>query len=160
MQTFKEEQKMTQWWLWLLLLGITAIPFWGLYKQLFMGETFGTNPMPNWGLILFALFQIAFLAFFFILQLKTEINQEGININYVPFLKKRIHWNEVQSAQVIEYGFVGGWGVRLGTRYGTVYNTKGKIGLYLKLKNGKKLVIGTQKESEMKDLIQNIPIDS
>ncbi len=37
-------------------------------------------------------------------------------------------------------------GIRVWTKYGTVYNAQGKIGLSIKLKSGKQFVIGTQKK--------------
>ena len=59
---------------------------------------------------------------------------------------------------MINYGFVGGWGIRLFTDYGTVYNTRGNKGLALKLQNGKRLVIGTQREDELKSVIQKLKL--
>lgn len=50
---FKEEQKFTQWWLWIPLIGIGLIPIYGIYKQLFLKEQFGTKPLSDLGLILF-----------------------------------------------------------------------------------------------------------
>ncbi len=31
---FKEEQKFTQWWLWIPLIGIGLIPIYGIYKTI------------------------------------------------------------------------------------------------------------------------------
>jgi hypothetical protein len=59
--------------------------------------------------------------------------------------------------KVLNYGFVGGWGVRLWTKYGTVYNVKGNIGLAIELKNGTKFLIGTQKEIELRSFLEKIP---
>lgn len=42
----------------------------------------------------------------------------------------------------MDYGFVGGWGICLGIKYGIVYNIKGRIGLVLELMDGKKYCIG------------------
>ena len=151
---FKEKQKFTQWWLWVLLIGILMIPSYGIYKQIIMGEQFGDNPLPNFGLIIFFIFMLAFIVFFWMLQLTTIINDESIQMKYFPFSNKEIKWADIESAEVIDYGFVGGWGVRIGTKYGTVYNTSGKIGLALQLKNGKKLCIGTQKEKELIKVIK------
>lgn len=72
----------------------------------------------------------------------------------MPFIKNRqFLWAEIESANVIEYGFVGGWGIRMGTKYGTVYNVKGKMGIQIILKSGKKFVIGTQKHKELTDVL-------
>lgn len=152
---FLEKQKFTQWWLWVLLIGITLIPVYGVYKQIFIGDQFGDNPMSNTGIIIFLIFMLAFLGFFWMMQLTTEITNENINMKFFPFSNNTIPWSDVQSAEVVDYGFVGGWGVRMGTKYGTVYNTKGKIGLALILKNGKKICIGTQKEEELKSILND-----
>ncbi len=90
------------------------------------------------------------------MTLKTEIDQKAIKMSFFPFVKKRIEWKDVKKAEVINYGFVGGWGIRLFTNYGTVYNTSGNKGLALELQNGKRLVIGTQKEQELSRIVKNI----
>ena len=57
----------------------------------------------------------------------------------------------------MNYGFVG-YGIRLGSKYGTVYNMKGNRGLAIELNNGKKFVIGTQKEMELKNVVEKMPV--
>jgi hypothetical protein len=73
-----------------------------------------------------------------------------------PFVKKTIYWRDVEKAEVINYGWVGGWGLRKSRKYGTVYNTSGSKGLHLVLKNGKQMVIGTQKEKELKAFLEQL----
>jgi len=41
--TFIEEQKLTQWWLWGLLFGITLIPLYGIHQQLILLEPMGSK---------------------------------------------------------------------------------------------------------------------
>ena len=153
---FKEEQAFTQWWLWILLAGVGALPCYGIYKQLIMGEKFGDKPMPDVVLIIFSIFIFALLALFWRMRLKTEIDQAGIRLSFYPFTKKNVPWEDIKSAKTLNYGFVGGWGIRLGTKYGTVYNTRGNKGLAIELKNGRKFCIGTQKEAELNKIIENI----
>jgi len=153
---FTEKQKFTQWWLWVLLLGIGIIPIVGIYKQLIIGEKFGSNPMSNVGLTLFSIFIYLLIAFFYFLQLKTKITSEEISFTFFPLASKKVKWEAVSEAKIVNYGFVGGWGIRLWTPYGTVYNTKGKIGLAIELKNGSKFLIGTQKETELKTVLKKI----
>lgn len=143
---FIEQQKFTQWWLWLILTGIGLLPFFGIYKQLIVGEEFGSKPMSDIGLLIFSFFIFSFIALFWFMQLKTEIDENRIKIYFFPFIKKKVNWNEIKSVKVINYGFVGGWGIRLWTKYGTVYNIKGKSGLAIELKNGEKFLIGTKKK--------------
>lgn len=150
---FKEEQKFTQWWLWLILFGIGVLPIIGIYKQLILGEKFGDKPMSGFGLIIFCVFIFGLIAIFWFMRLKTEIDQNEIRMNFFPFVKKRVNWKDIKKVEIVNYGFVGGWGIRLGTKYGTVYNTKGNKGLAIELLNGKKFLIGTQKETELNKIV-------
>ncbi|OAB28567.1 hypothetical protein SAMN05444395_101321 [Flavobacterium fryxellicola] len=153
---FKEEQKFTQWWLWLILIGIALFPVYGIYKQIFLGEIFGDKPMSDVGLTIFAIVMFLIVMLFWLFKLKTEINTKEIRIQFFPLANRIVEWKDVKSAQVLNYGFVGGWGIRLFTKYGTVYNTKGNKGLAIELKNGKKLLVGTQKMDALTEVIRDI----
>jgi len=153
---YKEEQKFTQWWLWLILIGIGIIVILGLYKQLIVGEKLGNNPMSDLGLLITSVFVFGLIAMFWFMRLKTEIDQNEIRMHFFPFIKKRVNWKTIKRAEVVNYGFVGGWGIRLGTKYGTVYNTKGNKGLAIELLNGKKFLIGTQREDELNKILEKV----
>lgn len=150
---FKEEQKFTQWWLWIVLIGIGILPIFGMYKQLILGEKFGDNPMSDFGLIIFCVIIFGVIALFWFMRLKTEIDENEIRMKFFPFVKKKVHWKEIKSVEIVNYGFVG-YGIRIGSKYGTVYNTNGNKGLAIELKNGKKFVIGTQKVSELNKIVE------
>ncbi len=150
---FIEVQKFNQWWLRIFLIGLACLPLFGLYQQVYRGIPFGDNPMSNTGLVIFTLFVFGLIALFAKMRLTTEIDEKEIRMRFFPFTKKTVKWEDVKSAEVIKYGFVGGWGIRLWTPYGTVYNTQGKIGLAIELKDGNKFLIGTQKKKELADLI-------
>ena len=154
---FSEIQHFRQWWLWVFLIGLAVFTIYVVYKQLILGIPFGEIPMSNLGLILYALFVVCFIAMFYFMGLKTELNKDEVQIHFIPFVKKSIPWNDVLKSEIITYGFVGGWGIRLGTKYGTVYNIKGNKGLALELNSGKKILIGTQKEDELKDFLNKLP---
>jgi hypothetical protein len=152
---FQEEQQITQWWLWLILIVVAGIPVYGIYKQVILGEVFGDKPMSDSGLIIATIISFGLLLLFLFSKLTTKIDQKEIRIQFFPFTNKVVEWKDVKSAEVIKYGFVG-YGIRLFTKYGTVYNTKGNKGLALELKNGKKLLVGTQKIEEMKEVVRNV----
>ena len=156
---FSEKQKFTQWWIWLILIGFGAIAIYGVFQQIFLGEEFGDKPMSDTGILIFALCIFGFMYFNWYITLITEINKDGIKMRFIPFVKKEIKWSEVETAKIVNYGFVG-YGIRLGSKYGTVYNINGRKGLALKLKNGKKFVIGTQKETELNNLIKKMPLNN
>lgn len=151
---FKEVQKFSP-LIWVLLLPIAGFILFGLFKQLVLGEPFGDNPMPDIGIILVALLILAVVLLFLLTKLKTQITKDSIRISFSPFVNKTIQWQDVKTAEVLNYGFVG-YGVRLGTKHGTVYNTSGNKGLALVLKNGTKFVVGTQKEEELKQVVAQL----
>ncbi|MCB0473313.1 MAG: hypothetical protein KDC69_02350 [Flavobacteriaceae bacterium] len=67
-------------------------------------------------------------------------------------------WNDLGKVFIRKYNPVleyGGWGVRLNyyRKRGRAFNVSGNIGLQLILKNGKKILIGTHKEYEMKQVL-------
>ncbi len=155
---FQEKQKFTQWWLWVILMGVAVIPTYGLYKQLILEEPFGNNPMPNFVLVILLFFILALPFLFWLMELRTEIDSEAIRFHYFPFFKRSYSWSEISTAEQINYGFVGGWGIRMGTTYGTVYNVSGNQGLYITQKSGKKFVIGTQKPQELGEVLRKIQL--
>lgn len=51
----------------------------------------------------------------------------------------------------------GGWGLRLGFfGKGRAYNISGNIGMQIVFKDGKKLLIGTQKSAEIKSFLERL----
>lgn len=136
---FTEKQRFTQWWFWLIILLVVAFAFY--YEESTLERVVA----------------LIIPLFLFILNLETEISQEGISVRFFPFhLKKKFFaWDEIAKAEVREYSPLleyGGWGIRRG-RSGIAYNVKGKMGLQLVLKNGKKILIGTQKAEELKQIL-------
>jgi len=153
--SFKEEQRLTPKWLRIILVAIAMLPVYGIYKQIFNKEPIGENPMSDGGLILFSIFMFCFIALFWFISLKTEMDKTGIRMIFFPFSKKRVSWEQIKSAEIVNYGFVGGWGIRFTAKYGTVYNTWGKMGLAIELKNGRKFLIGTQKVDELSEFLKS-----
>lgn len=153
-QKFEEVQRFTQWWIWILLIGVCIIPIVGIVQQLILKQPFGSKPMSDTGLLIFALAMFAILGLFAMLKLTTQIDSTGIQMQYFPILKRKAAWHEIESAKVVSYGFVG-YGIRFGSKHGIVYNTSGNKGLAIKLKNGKKFLIGTQQSEKIEDIVSN-----
>lgn len=162
---YREEQRFQALWIWFILGAVAVIPFIGIFQQIFRGIPFGNNPLSDVGLIVLTLACILPLLLFSVTRLRTTIDEKGITVNYFPFLRKQFNWSDISEAEVIDYGFVGGWGIRMFTKHGTVYNVAGSKGLKIKLHNGNKYVIGTQNPEELKtylreaDLIDQLDLD-
>ncbi|MBU2997896.1 hypothetical protein KO500_15750 [Cellulophaga baltica] len=157
---FKEEQKFSQWWLWCLLLApfifslLTIII--AIYEQFSSGtKNLSLSLIIKNDTAIALLILVAVIIIFLVLRLKTIITTKAIKIQYFPFFTKIIDWSTVETARVVTYGFVG-YGIRISLKHGMVYNVKGNKGLALTLKKGKRLLIGTQKEKELEQIIAEI----
>lgn len=153
---FIEKQKFTHWWMWAFILLPLAIGLYGCYQQLWLGTPMGNKPMSNVGVMLMTFFGVGFAFFFWLNQLITTIDQTGISVQFFPYTKRKVAWEEIAQCQVIPYGFVGGWGIRLWTQYGTVYNVTGGKGLYIQLKNKEKFLVGTQNAEALEQFIETL----
>ncbi len=85
---FEEEQRFTQWWLWLMLGGMLLIPIYGIVQQIVLKETFGDNPMSDLELIIFFIVMLALSGFFWLIKLRTTITKDEIKIYYSPLATK------------------------------------------------------------------------
>jgi hypothetical protein len=154
-EPFTEIQKFTQWWIWVFLIGMGLLPVYGIYKQLLLREPWGSNPMSDLGLWIFLLGTLAFVGFFWYIELRTEIDEKGIRARLRPIRSKSFRWDEIEKVELMKYSFVG-YGLRLSFKYGTVYNIRGNKGLAVHLKSGRRYLIGTQKQEEMTTYLREL----
>ena len=155
MTSFQETQSFNQKWIWLLLIAMAIFPLYGIIQQVILGNPVGENPGSNTMWIVIGISMLLPLLLFYIMKLHTTIDSEGIKMRFAPFTSKEIPWSAISSTEVLDYGFVGGWGIRIGSKYGTVYNISGSKGVWIKLNNGKKFLIGTQRADELKAFLEN-----
>jgi phosphatidylglycerophosphate synthase len=154
-KSFTEIQKFNQWWLWVILTGLLLLPVYGIYKQVFGGQPWGSNPMSDIGLWIFLLGTLAFILFFLYMELRTEIDERGIRVRLRPIARNVFAWDQVEKVELITYGFVG-YGLRFSFKYGTVYNVRGNKGLAVYLKDGGRFVIGTQREADLVQCLKSL----
>jgi hypothetical protein len=87
------------------------------------------------------------------LKLYTRIDSEGVHFRMTPFhfREKVIYWDEIDQIHVRQYSPIkeyGGWGIRMGGKNGNAFNVRGNYGIQLVRKNGKKILLGTQRPQE------------
>ena len=82
---FTESQKFKQWWLWLILGCINGLFLFGVYKQVFLEQQFGDNPMSNSGLIIATGILMLITILFINCKLETIIKKDGIYVRFFPF---------------------------------------------------------------------------
>jgi hypothetical protein len=155
---FEEKQRFTQKWIWILLLMPLLFPLVGLLFPNISNELFTFNDSGL--LINLGVFLSILLMFGFWFELNTEICTDGIYVRFRPFHRKpRFYpWSEIAHCEVrkdkplLEYG---GWGLRMGSG-GTAFNVRGNMGLQLVIKGGKRVLIGTQKATELAGVLKSI----
>jgi len=153
---FYEKQKITQWWFWLLIIAMAGFFAFALYMQFVKKQPLGNQPMGDLDLIISSGAVFIVVLLFLTFKLETKIDEKGISVRLFPLhLKwKQFNYEEISKCYVREYSPLkeyGGWGLRYGIfGNGKAYNIKGNKGLQLEFKNGKKLLIGTQKQQEVK----------
>lgn len=156
---FSEKQRFTQPWIWVLLIGLNVLFLYGIVQQLIFKIPFGNNPAPDGLLVTFAFIPIAITWLFLRFELTTEITKEAIFFQLKPFQskKEKIEWTAIEKAYLRTYSPLkeyGGWGYRLSSK-GKAYNVRGNQGLQLELKNGKKILIGTQKAADLERVLND-----
>lgn len=152
---FDEEQKFDQKWLWTLLI-VVSIVILAVQFSVFFSSSVEASGFGFYFSLFNVFLVIGLIGLFAVMKLKTSIDKEKISMEFFPFVKKEVAWRDIRKAEVLDYGFVGGWGIRLWTKYGTVYNTKGSKGLYIQLNDDKKFLIGTQRPDEMASFIMKL----
>ena len=149
--SFKENQKVDSIWP-LSILALVLVGNWWLYFK--MGY-------QDISFFFITLATISLLCLFLlVLRLQTVIDDEGIHYKMFPFHFKwqTIAWNDIQNLEIRTYRPLkefGGWGLRFG-QSGKAYTISGKTGLQLQLKNGRKVLFGTQKADVMKSYLQEM----
>ena len=93
-------------------------------------------------------------------KLETMIKEDGIYVKFFPFhfSFKRYEWQTQKEVYVRKYlplSEYGGWGVRWGIA-GKAFNVSGKWGIQLVSKEGRRLLIGTQKAEDVRKVLDDV----
>ena len=154
---FHEVQRSRQWWLWLIVLVVTAASWYSFINQVVLGRVIGSQPASNAVIvILWILAGVALPSFFLIVKLEVTVFTDRVDIRFYPMLKRSYAAAQILDSfprvyrPMIEYG---GWGVRWSPLNGWAYNTGGKAGVQLILADGRKLLIGSQRADELGEAI-------
>jgi hypothetical protein len=149
MPVYKEIQKFNSPWVWIIIMIAVFGGAIALYLPAAQNEQ-----LPVIAKLLIASALIILILMFLYGYLKTAIDDSGIKIEMRILFRfgRTIRWDEIESIRADKYRPIlefGGWGYRIGWK-GVAYNCRGNDGLIIMLKNGRKVVIGTQKPDELK----------
>ena len=158
---FSETQRFIgSWDVWAVMIVVVLI----LARRIYLRSKYPKeNVNPVFRIIFGALMVIIVGGSFFVLfaaKLETKIDETGIYYTYFPFIiyEREIPWSDVVHAYTRTYqptSEYGGWGLK-GSSENRAYNVSGDQGLQLELKNGKKILIGTQRPKEIQAVISRL----
>ena len=142
---FEENQKFTQWWLWIILLYFPT------------SALFIHNDPINY---IYVLIGCAIPLVFYLFELRVKVDQNGLHYQFFPlhFKPYTIILDEMEKIEAVEYKPIseyGGWGIKYGFK-GKAYNTSGKLGVKIHLKNGTNILFGSQKHKALAKVLKQI----
>jgi hypothetical protein len=156
---FKEEQKFTNPVLWVFIALVFTMALAPetitLVKHLYFEKPVDveTNRITSL-VILIVLLIIMFIGVVILfkkIKLVLEVKTDGLYYSYPPFIRKSqsILKKEIDNILVRKYKPIrefSGWGIKYGwAGAGRAYTIRGNVGLQVYLKNGKKVLFGTQR---------------
>lgn len=154
---FEETQTFRGTWTWYLIIGVALIAIGGAIMSFFF-----THEIEGYvSTIIATLITIAVLALLSVSKLTVCIDEHALYYKYPPFARneKKIRKEDVEEMYVRKYRAIweyGGYGYRFRFRSGRALNVSGNMGLQLVLKNGKRVLIGTQKSDLMETAVKKL----
>ncbi len=147
---YHEVQRFRQWWFWLIIIVTVGV---GVTNTL-MTASDDKSIFP------FIFIPVLVLLLLFSMNIDTKITEQGIDVKSFPLMIRGRHfaWSDIAKAYTREYAPIkeyGGWGIK-GSYNNRAFNVSGKQGLQLELKDGRRVLIGTKKPSEIDTILKSI----
>lgn len=164
---FEEERFNQKWNLFLITpvcVGFILFQIYSLYSQLVLKKPVGSDPLSDTWLILMSFLVIPLMIFliwlFSVTKLTVQVDSEKILIRFYPMVKREVLLSDIKSFEIKEFNPIidfGGWGLRYSIRWKTTgYIMKGKVGVQIHLKNGKNLLISSERANELFRVLKEI----
>lgn len=142
---FREEQQFGP-WVWGLPAAIAGVLAW-----IFLSQGLGrpTGGRPSDVVFLAVGLGVSGLTALLIrvARLTVEVRSDSVRVRFFPFSAREILASDIVFCEVRQYRPIveyGGWGVRYGFRRGWAYNVKGTLGVQLRLRDGRQILLGSQ----------------
>jgi len=106
----------------------------------------------NWTVI--GVLVVSMVALVLFSSLTVVIEEDGLEVRFGPgLIRKWFGLSEIESCQVVKLPWYYGWGIRL-TPHGWLYRVSGFNAVEIKLRTGKKYLIGTDVPQELEEAIK------
>jgi hypothetical protein len=152
MKVYIREVQRAPWYFYVPVILIACLSWYEFFQQIIFRIPFGNTPASNTEIwIIWIAFGILTPFIFLYMKLVTEIREDGIYVRFVPFVKRFFAYHEIKHVKACTYNpFVyGGWGIRWHPTKGWAYNMRGNKGILIEFKNGKQVLIGSEKSEEL-----------
>jgi len=137
---FRENQRLRQPWIWVLL-------------------TLASVPTLVFSSVVGLLGILTVAAFFYSIQLTTEVHTDGIYVRFAPIHRsfRRLPFDQIEQVDRTEFGLLtyGGIGIRW-TANTVAYMTTRGSGIKIDRESAKSVVIGSQRTSELLQTIDGL----
>lgn len=146
---FQETQRFTQIWLWAIIGFCSVLP--AILIMAGVGEMDDPDEIIV-GVIVALATGILVPALMAMFKMTTRIYDDRVEVRFFPLTTRTISLDEIDSIEVRTYRPVreyGGWGIKGGFGHGMALNVKGNRGVQLVMKDGKRLLIGSQQAEEL-----------
>ena len=149
---FTEVQALRQWHVRVVLAFPPAAVLFITCRQIVWHKPWGSPPPSNGSLIFLCVLLVAVYFRLVTVKLVTELRRGEVAVGLRGLWKRRrIPLDQVQKAEAVTYDPVaefGGYGIRSSQR-GKAYIARGSAGVELLLKNGNRVLIGSQVAEEL-----------
>lgn len=137
---------------------VAALVWWSFIQQIVLGRPFGQDPASDWGVWLVWLFiGVGLPVLFVFIRLVLEVTPDAVVISYRPLKKRRIPLADIDQAAVRTYNAIkeyGGWGIKGWSFKNVAYNVSGDRGVELTLRDGRRVMLGSQRPEELAQAIE------
>lgn len=154
---FLEVQRFRQPWLLVIFVAIAGVMWWGFVTQVILGQPWGSKPAPDvvvWALLV--VFGIGFPLLFGFGAMRTSVEGRSLHIRFFGVFRRTIALDDIAEANATTYRpFLdyGGWGIRLGLQ-GWCYNVSGNRGVLLRLRDGRRVMVGSQRPERLAEALR------
>jgi hypothetical protein len=148
-ELFSETQKLQRIWFWVIGLDIVGIVLIFVFKD---SSVDISDILPPTLIVASAFLFVIWI--FIVSKLIVTIDARGIHYRYPVFRPKwkTIPCEDIGTFSTVHYDAIfdyGGWGIKNSKKNGRCITIQGNCGILLELKNGEKILLGTQNKEGM-----------
>lgn len=160
--TYHEINQDKPWWVYLIIAPMFVMLIWNFVQQILLGEPFGSNPAPDWGVwLILIVCGIGLPWLIFASKQTITVNGKTVYVSLMQFWKTAFTLDQVVKYYPRDFEPMRdfwGWGIRYGLRKGSkwikacVYFNENS-GIQFELRNGRRILIGSRQTDQFFEAI-------